>query len=149
MQINRIGIGLIAGFIVFGAALIVAPIAAGAPDQVSGILASIGATWIALALALGLWLFARGQKRKAAHQDWVFAHRLKGAATVVKASSHAKVNELPLISLVLDLKVPGMADRRVKRRPLMSVFAANRLEPGLVLPVHVNPEDPDDLVLVW
>lgn len=39
-----------------------------------------------------------------------------------------------------------MADRRVKRRLLMSVFAANRLEPGLVLPVHVNPED---LVLVW
>ena len=42
-----------------------------------------------------------------------------------------------------------MADRQVKRRLVMSVFAANRVEPGLILPVHVNPEDPDDLVLVW
>ena len=31
----------------------------------------------------------------------------------------------------------------------MSVFAANRMDAGLVLPVHLNPEDPDDFVLVW
>lgn len=147
MQINRVGIGLIAGFIFFGVVLIVAPIAAGASGELSAIFASVGVIWVIV--ALGLWLFARSQKRKAAHQDWVFAHGLKGTATVVKASSHAQVNELPLMSLVLDLAVPGMADRQVKRRVLMSVFAANRLEPGLVLPVHVNPEDPDDLVLVW
>jgi type IV secretory pathway TrbD component len=147
MQINRIGIGLIAGFIVAGAALIAVPLALGVPGQVTGILALVGAIWIVV--ALGLWLFARSQKRKAAHQDWVFAHGIKGTATVVKASSHAKVNELPLMSLVLDLEVPGVADRQVKRRVLMSVFAANRVQPGLVLPVHVNPEDPDDLVLVW
>jgi len=147
MQINRIGIGLIAGFLVAGAALVAIPLALGVPGQVAAILALIGVIWVIV--ALGLSFFARGQKRKAAHQDWVFANGIKGAATVVKASSHAKVNELPLMSLTLDLAVPGMADRQVKRRVLMSVFAANRVEPGLVLPVHVNPEDPDDLVLVW
>ena len=31
----------------------------------------------------------------------------------------------------------------------MSVFAAARVGPGLVLPVHVNPEDHEDFVLVW
>ena len=49
-------------------------------------------------VAVGLLLFARQQKRKAAHQDWVFANGLKGAATVVKASSHAEVNGMPLMS---------------------------------------------------
>jgi hypothetical protein len=147
MQINRVGIGLIGFFVAAGVALVAIPLALGVPAQVTAILGLIGVIWVIV--ALGLWLFARSQKRKAAHQDWVFANGLKGAATVVKASSHAKVNELPLMSLTLDLQVPGMADRQVKRRVLMSVFAANRVQPGLVLPVHVNPEDPDDLVLVW
>jgi hypothetical protein len=31
----------------------------------------------------------------------------------------------------------------------MSVFAANRVGPGPVSPVHVNTQDPEDLVLVW
>jgi hypothetical protein len=31
----------------------------------------------------------------------------------------------------------------------MPVFVAMRMEPGIVLPVYVNPQDPDDLVLVW
>ena len=31
----------------------------------------------------------------------------------------------------------------------MPVFSARRMEAGLVLPVHVNPQDPDDFVLVW
>jgi hypothetical protein len=31
----------------------------------------------------------------------------------------------------------------------MSVFAANRLQPGLVLPVYANPEDHYDFILVW
>ena len=53
------------------------------------------------------------------------------------------------MKLTLDLDVPGVGRREVKRRELMSVFAANRIAPGLVLPVYVNPEDPDDFVLVW
>ncbi len=147
MQINRLGVGLIAFFLAAGLALVAIPVAAGAPGQLSAILALIGAIWMIVALGLGL--LARHQRRKAAHQDWVFANGVKGTATVVKASSHAEVNGMPLISMTLDLNLPGMAERRVKRRLVMSVFAANRVEPGLVLPVHVNPEDPDDLVLVW
>ncbi|MGV1048918.1 MAG: hypothetical protein ACOYD4_10400 [Solirubrobacterales bacterium] len=38
---------------------------------------------------------------------------------------------------------------RGARRELVSVFAARRFGPGLVLPVHVNPEGPADFVLVW
>ncbi len=31
----------------------------------------------------------------------------------------------------------------------MPVFAAMRMDEGVVLPVYVNPRDPDDLILVW
>jgi hypothetical protein len=147
MQINRTGIGLIAFFGLVGLGMAVVPFAIGVPGQVAGILASIGAIWVVV--AAGLAWFARRQKAKAAHQDWVFQHGVRGTATVVDASSRTTVNEMPLLKLELDLAVPGMGERRVKRRELVSVFAARRFEPGLVLPVHVNPEDADDFVLVW
>jgi hypothetical protein len=147
MQINRVGVGLIAFFGLVGLGMAVVPIAIGTAGQVAAILASIGAIWVLV--AGGLVWFARRQKRKAAHQDWVFQNGIKGTATVVDASSNTTVNEMPLLKLELDLALPGIGARRVKRRELVSVFAARRFEPGLVLPVHVNPEDPDDFVLVW
>jgi hypothetical protein len=143
MQINRTGIFLLLFFGLFGLAMVVAPI----PGEAGWILKSIGLIW--LAVTLGLLVFARRQKRKAAHQDWVFRNGISGSATVLDASSHTTVNEMPLMSLRLDLDVPGVGRREAKRRELMSVFAANRVGPGLVLPVRVNPEDPDDYILIW
>jgi hypothetical protein len=147
MQLNKVGIGLIAFFGLAGAAFAIVPILIGVPGEVAGILASIGVIWVLVAGGL-LW-YAKRQERKAAHQDWVFRQGLRGTATVLAASSHAEVNEMPLMSLRLDLDVPGFGTREVKRREIMPVFAATRMEPGLVLPVYVNPEDGDDFVLVW
>jgi hypothetical protein len=147
MQLNKVGISLIAFFGLAGAAFAVVPILVGAPAEVAGILASIGVIWVLV--AAGLYWYARRQKQKAAHNDWVFRQGLRGTATVLSASSHAEVNEMPLMSLRLQLDVPGQGTREVKRREIMPVFAASRMEPGLVLPVYVNPEDPGDFVLVW
>ena len=147
MQLNRVGIGLIAFFGLAGAAFAIVPILAGAPGEVAGILASIGVIWVLVAGGL-LW-YARRQERKAAHQDWVFRQGLRGTATVLAASSSAEVNEMPLMSLRLELDLPGFGRREAKRREIMPVFAASRMQPGLVLPVYVNPNDADDFVLVW
>lgn len=147
MQLNRVGIGLIAFFGLAGAAFAIVPILAGAPGEVAGILASIGVIWVLVAGGL-LW-YARRQERKAAHQDWVFRQGLRGTATVLAASSSAEVNEMPLMSLRLELDLPGFGRREAKRREIMPVFAASRIQPGLVLPVYVNPGDADDFVLVW
>ena len=38
---------------------------------------------------------------------------------------------------------------RVRRRLIISDFAAHLMRPGLVLPVYVNPRDPDDILVVW
>ena len=53
------------------------------------------------------------------------------------------------MTLVLDLEVPGQPPRRVSRRLIVSNFAAHLMQPGLVLPVYVNPQDPDDILVVW
>jgi len=100
-------------------------------------------------VAAGLYWYARRQQRKAARNDWIFRQGLRGTATVLHAGSSATVNEMPLMSLRLDLDVPGHGAREVKRREIMPVFAASRMEAGLVLPVYVNPQDPSEFVLVW
>lgn len=143
MQINRTGIVLIGFFGLIGLAMLVAPI----PGEAGWILKSIGIIWFAV--AGGLVLFGRRQKRKGQHQDWVVKNGIRGRATVVKASSNTTVNEMPLMKLTLELDVPGQERREARKRELMPVFAALRMEPGVVLPVYVNPGDPDDLVLVW
>jgi uncharacterized membrane protein len=147
MQLNKVGISLIAFFGLAGAAFAIVPILAGVPGEVAGILASIGVIWVLVALGL-LW-YARRQKEKAARNDWIFRQGLLGTATVLDAGSHATVNEMPLMSLRLELAVPGHGTREVKRREIMPVFAASRMEAGLVLPVYVNPQDPGEFVLVW
>ncbi|HEX3042542.1 MAG TPA: hypothetical protein VHP56_10695 [Solirubrobacterales bacterium] len=147
MQLNKVGIGLIAFFGLAGAAFAIVPILAGAPGEVAGILASIGVIWVLVAGGL-LW-YAKRQERKAARNDWIFRQGLRGTATVLHASSSAEVNEMPLMSLRLELQVPGHGASEVKRREIMPVFAASRMEPGLVLPVYANPQDPGEFVLVW
>lgn len=147
MQLNKVGIGLIAFFGLAGAAFAIVPILIGVPFEVAGILASLGVIWVLVAAGL-LW-YARRQNKKAAHNDWIFQQGLRGTATVLYAGSNATVNEMPLMKLRLDLEVPGQGTREVKRREVMPVFAASRMQPGLTLPAYVNPQDPSDFILVW
>lgn len=147
MQLNKVGISLIAFFGLAGAAFALVPFLIGVPGQVAAILASLGLIWVLVAAGL-LW-YARRQEKKAAHNDWIFRQGIRGTAKVLYAGSHATVNEMPLMSLRLDLEVPGHETREVKRREIMPVFAASRMEPGLTLPVYVNPEDEKDFILVW
>jgi hypothetical protein len=147
MQINRVGIGLLLFFGIFGALFVVVPVAVGADLMVTAILASIGIIWVIV--AVGLVFYARGQRAKAAHQDEIFRTGIKGTATVRDAGSHMTVNEMPLMKLQLDLDIPGVGTRQVSHREVMPVFTANRMVPGLVLPAYFNPQNPGDFILVW
>ena len=147
MQINRVGVGLLLFFGIFGALFVVVPVALGADLMITAILASIGIIWVLV--ALGLALYARHARHKAAHQDWVFHNGLKGTATIVDAGSHATVNDMPLMKLKLDLDIPGVGARQVSRREVMPVFTATRMRPGLILTAYFNPENQDDFILVW
>jgi hypothetical protein len=147
MQINRTGYFLIALFAVLGLAMCVGPALLGADLETSLIVASTGAIFVLVAAGLGL--YARHAQRKAVHNDWIFKNGIKGTATVLHAGSNATVNEMPLMKLRLDLDIPGVGTREVKKREVMPVFIANRMEPGLVLPAYANPQNPDEYILVW
>ncbi len=63
----------------------------------------------------------------------------QGKGTLVSAGGHVEINEQPVLKMVLDLEVPGMEPRRIERKVIVSDFAAPLMQPGLVLPVYVNP----------
>jgi hypothetical protein len=147
MQINRVGYGLVAFFGMAGLVLALAGALAPIPIEARATLVGLGGIWALT--AGGLLLFSRSQQKKGEHKDWVFANGIAGTATIVKAGSGATVNDMPVMKLTLELNVPGEATRQATRREVMPVFAARRMQPGLVLPVHVNPADPGDFVLVW
>jgi len=147
MQLNRTGIGLIAFFGLGGLAVALAPLFLGMPAEAAFTLVLLGGIWALT--AFGLVLYARRQNSKAEHNDWIFRQGLRGTATLLEAGSSATVNEMPLMSLRLSVDVPGHGPREAKRREIMPVFAARRMEPGLVLPVYVNPQNPREFVLVW
>ena len=107
----------------------------------------IGPIW--LVVTIGLAIYAIRQRAKGRHEQWLWKTGLKGKGTLVSASSGALINDQPLMTLELDLEVAGHSPRRVKRKLIISEFAAHLIEPRLVLPVYVNPQDPDDILIVW
>jgi hypothetical protein len=148
MQINRAGYFLIALFGGLGLAMCVVPALFGANLETAAIVGSTG--FIFVLTAIGLGLYARHAQRKAAHQDWIFRNGIKGTATLLEAGrSNTTVNEMPLMKLKLELDFPGLGSREVRRREVMPVFTANRMEEGLVLPAYANPENPAEFILVW
>jgi hypothetical protein len=148
MRLNRTGIGLIAFFLLAGLALVVVPTAVAGLSEAAGILASLGASWMIVALGLGVYAYR--QKGRAEHQDLVFRTGVKGTATILAApASRMEVNEMPVMRLELELDIPGQGRRRVRKSETMPVFVATRMREGLVLPIYANPADPDDIVLVW
>ena len=143
MQVNKVGIFLIALFGGLGIVFLLIPVG----GEAGGIFKLIGAIWLGVAVFMVFYI--RREKKKAEHNDWIFNQGLRGRATVVEASSRGTLNEMPIMNLVLDVEVPGQAQERLSRRETMPVFAATRMQPGTVLPVYANPSDPSDYILVW
>ena len=141
MQINRTGYFLLAFFFVGGLIFTVVEFTV-FPFPIFR-----GPIWVVVSVGLGI--YAIQQARKGRHDQWLWKTGIKGRGTLVSASSGALINDQPLMTLELDLEVPGQAPRRVKRRLIISAFAAPLMQPGVVLPVYVNPQDPGDLLVVW
>src|SRR3712207_4735920 len=109
MQINKVGYFLIALFGGLGIIFLVIPVG----GEAGGILKLMGVIWVGVAIFTVVYM--RREKKKAAHNDWIFQQGLKGRATVVGSSSRGTMNEMPMLSLVLDLEVPGQEKRQVTR----------------------------------
>ena len=141
MQINRTGYFLLGFFFIGGLIFTVLEF------TVFPFPIFLGPIWIIVSVALGI--YAIRQARRGRHEQWLWKTGIKGKGTLVSARSGALINDQPLITLELDLELPGQAPRRVRRRLIISSFAAHLMQPGLVLPVYVNPRDPEDILVVW
>ena len=141
MQINRTGYFLLAFFGIGGLIFTVLEFTV-FPTPIL-----LGPIWVLVTVGLGI--YAIREARKGRHEQWLWKTGIRGKGTLVSARSGALINEQPLMTLELDLEVPGHQPRRVSRRLIVSSFAAPLLQPGVVLPVYVNPADPDDLLIVW
>jgi hypothetical protein len=141
MQINRTGYYLLGFFFLGGVVFTVLEF------TVFPFPILIGPIWVVVSVGLGI--YAIQQSRKGRHEQWLFRSGLRGKGTLVSASSGALINEQPLMTLELDVEVPGQGSRRVRRKLIISNFAAHLMQPGLVLPVYVNPRDPEDILIVW
>jgi hypothetical protein len=145
VQVNRTGYLLFAVFGLGGIAFIVLGVLIGGVAATTFLM--IGVIWVLV--TAGLIVYAIRQRRQGEHDRWLHKTGIRGKGTLVSARSGALINEQPLMTLELDVEVPGQAARRVKRKLIISDFAAHVMQPGLVLPVYVNPRDPDDLLIVW
>jgi hypothetical protein len=141
MQINRTGYFLL-GFFLIGGLIFTALEFTVFPFPIF-----LGPIWVLVSVGLGI--YAIQQSRKGRHEQWLFKTGLRGKGTLVGARSGALINEQPLMTLELDVEVPGQEARRVTRKLIISNFAAHLMQPGLVLPVYVNPRDPEDILIVW
>ena len=144
MLLNRLGAKIIAVFAVVGVVMIALAIA-GAPA--AAVWWIMGVAYVAGAL-VAIWIAIRSRV-SARHRRWLAANGLRGRVTIVAASTEMSINEQPVFDLVVDVEVPGHAPRRVERRLIVGSFAARRMRPGMALPAYVNPQDPDDILVVW
>ena len=147
MILNRTGYFLIALFGGLGGIALITGLIAGGMG--GGIVAMIGGIWFLV--AGGLVLYNRQQGKRADHDRWLFENGLAGTGTIVDVGSNATINDQPVLKLVLDLQIAGHPPRRIHKRILMSSFAAYRMQPGVVLPIHANP-DPEkggDVLVRW
>ena len=141
MQINRTGYFLVAFFFLGGLAFTIVEFTV-LPFPIL-----IGPIWMIVATGLGIYAYK--QKRRGEHEEWLWKTGTRGKGTLVSASSGMLINEQPMMTLELDLEIPGLPPRRVERKMIISTFAAHLMKPGLELPVYVNPGDPDDILVVW
>jgi hypothetical protein len=145
MQVNRTGYFLFALLGLGGFAFMIAGILIGGGVAPTFIL--LGGIWVVV--TIGLIVYAIKQNRQGKHDQWLWKSGIKGKGTLVSAGGSVVINEQPLLKMVLDIEVPGMESRRIERKVIVSNFAAPLMEPGLVLPVYVNPSDAEDILIAW
>jgi hypothetical protein len=71
-----------------------------------------------------------------------------GQATIVSLSEGGPyVNQRPTITMELDVELPGRASYRAGARQPVGRLVIGRLEPGTTIPVRVDPEDLEKVVV--
>lgn len=73
---------------------------------------------------------------------------LTGQATIVSLHERGPyVNQRPTITIELDVELPAREPYRAEARQPVGRLVIGRLQPGATIPVRVDPEDPQKVVV--
>ena len=83
--------------------------------------------------------------QKAQH---LMANGRQGTATIVSLEQTGMyVNENPQVEMQLDVAVEGMAPYSATHRQVLAMIAIPQFQPGSSVPVRVDPQDPQSLIV--
>ena len=63
------------------------------------------------------------------------------ARLISAQQTSTRINNLPVVELVLEIEVPGRASYSVRHRAVLGMETAHKLSPGTRFPVRVDPRD--------
>ena len=100
---------------------------------------------IPLILIAGILLY----KKRIANEEIDRApNSIKGEAEILDMEeTEIHVNELPQIKFLLRVTLPGRSPYKIEHRKIMSTFILNSLNIGSKLPVFVDPDNPEKILL--
>jgi len=129
---------LAAGFFALGYTV---PQAAGAMYLTGGILGTVG-----VVLLLIGWRVAAG----AADADRVTRMGLSGTAHVTGLTQTGMfLNDNPQVKMDLRVEVSGKSPYNASRKEFIPLIMLSQIAPGSILPVKVDPSNPNDVVIQW
>ncbi len=104
----------------------------------------LGATGIAL-----VW-FGMRARRSAAEADRIASTGIAGTATVTGLTQTGMtLNDQPQVEIGLLVSIPGRAPYAAARKEFVPLILLGRLSSGQPLPVKVDPNDPQAIVIDW
>jgi len=115
----------------------------GLPGWVFGI--AVGAFVVTL-LVYVFGSLTRGARIKAKLKQ----NGVRGQATLVQCNTTGtRVNNQPVYELILTIEAQGLQPFRASHREILAPGAAHKLQPGVVLPLLLDPKDPTMFAIDW
>lgn len=76
------------------------------------------------------------------------ANGLPASGTVLKIwETGTRVNDNPVVGFLLEIDAEGMEPYRAETKALISILSIPQIQPGAVLPIRFDPEDPSKIAL--
>ena len=73
---------------------------------------------------------------------------LPASGTVLKIwETGTRVNDNPVVGFLLEIDAEGMEPYRAETKALISILSIPQIQPGAVLPIRYDPEDPSKIAL--
>ena len=99
------------------------------------------------ATAMGAQMMGDMQERTVSAQHLMTVGRQGTATVAALRDTGVTVNDNPQVELELDVTVEGTPVYRVTHRQIISRLAVGGFQPGAIVPVRVDPQDPHSLII--